>query len=226
MRLVLYSGGTSRENRALDLTLMEIVHRPNPSVLFIPTSFEHADEDFQSFCDYYRIWGWNDFQIFPIDVPFDRNALPKLLKRDVIYLAGGNTFYFLKHLRRSGMLKELTNFVKRGGILTGQSAGSIVMTPTIHTAGFPSFDADENDVRLKNLKAMGLVNFEFFPHYESIPKYRNEMLRYSRKSGNLLVASPDGGGVVVNGKAISFVGEVELFFKGRRISLAAQGALK
>ena len=219
MRLVLYSGGSSRENRSMDRALMELIHRPNPSVLFIPTSFEHADEDFEIFCKYYGSWGWNDFQIFPIDVPFDRTALPKLLKRDVIYLAGGNTFYFLKHLRRSGMLQALKQYVNKGGILAGQSAGAIVMTPTIHTAGFPSFDSDENDVGLRNLQAMGLVPFEFFPHYESIPKYSKEMLKYSKSSSCLLVAAPDGCGVVLNAQSLSFIGPIELFFQGRKVQL-------
>jgi len=48
-------------------------------------------------------------------------------------------------------------------VLAGPSVGAIILTPTIGTAGPPLPDPDDNDVKLKNLRALGLVRFEFSP---------------------------------------------------------------
>jgi dipeptidase E len=62
------------------------------------------------------------------------------------------------------MLPLLKKFIQDGGILTGLSAGAIMMTETIEMAGYPPFDCDENEDNLKNLKSLNLVDFYFFPH--------------------------------------------------------------
>ena len=64
---------------------------------------------------------------------------------------GGNTFYFIKHLRRSGIFNRLIEYANNGGILTGLSAGAIMTTPNIMTASFPPWDRDDNEdnVRMK-----------------------------------------------------------------------------
>ena len=64
--------------------------------------------------------------------------LSELLKSDLIFLGGGNTFYFLKHLKSTGLIDELKTFAANGGVLCGLSAGAIIMTPHVHTASFPT----------------------------------------------------------------------------------------
>ena len=66
-----------------------------------------------------------------MDVSFTRNDLHKALGSDVIYLAGGNTFYFLRNLRKSGLIPQLKKFVEQGGVLVGLSASAIIFTPNI-----------------------------------------------------------------------------------------------
>jgi dipeptidase E len=214
MKLVLYSGGNNLENFEMDTELKALFTKENPSITFIPSSFDDASEDFDEFCSYYEKYHFTDFSIFPLDVPFNENSLDKIFKRDMIYLAGGNTYYFLKYLRKSGFKNRIGHFLRRGGILVGQSAGAIVMTPNILTAGFPSFDKDENEVKIKNLTGFKLVNFEFFPHYIHSRRYIDELQRYSRISKNPVLACYDGSGVVINGQRTTFVGKVYLFHGG------------
>src|SRR5690606_32920603 len=99
----------------------------------------------------------------------------EVFKSDIIHLSGGNTFYFIKHLRQAKLLKDFKEFLNNGGVLTGLSAGAIIMTRSIQTAAFPSFDRDENEDNVRNFKGMGLVNFEFFPHYKNSLRYDREI---------------------------------------------------
>jgi len=92
------------------------------------------------------------------------------------------------------------------------------MTPSIGMAGIPRFDCDQNDVKLKNLKSLGLVPFEFSPHYNGRKKVDEELLRYSKKIEHPLYACPDGDGIIINGDKVSFIGEVYPFVKGKKYS--------
>jgi len=84
--------------------------------------------------------------------------------KDIIFVAGGNTFYLLKAMRKCNFKKVLKNFLKQGKVYIGASAGSIVAGRTIRTASWKF--GDKNLVKLKNLKGLNLVPFDIFVHYQ------------------------------------------------------------
>jgi dipeptidase E len=218
MKLVFYGGGDEEDNVSLDDALMSLANK-KPQITYIPSCSYQAEVDFQDFVRQYRRFKTTKFVYFPIDIPFDSILKREAFKSDIIHLSGGNTFYFLRCLREAGLIQELKNFVRRGGILTGLSAGAIIMTPTIDTASFPEFDRDENDENLKNYKSMGLVNFEFFPHYRNSRRYDLELMAHSKKMNMPLYACPDGCGIVVDNDSISFIGKAYCFYQGKKMSI-------
>src|SRR5690606_11982520 len=117
-----------KENRQLDKSFVELLGKKNPVVAFIPSSSYLSDQEFKAFVKHYSKYKITRFIHFPVDVPFDRIMFQEVMRSDVIHLGGGNTFYFLNSLRKAKLLKELKAFVLRGGILTGLSAGAIMMT--------------------------------------------------------------------------------------------------
>src|SRR3989338_5344279 len=119
MKLVFYSGGSGEDNYTLDQALIKLANNPKMKMTFIPSSSYWGDYDFIEFVEQYSRFGITKFINFPVDLPFDNILKKEALSSDVIHLGGGNTFYFLKSLRQSGMLLELKKFVDRGGILTG-----------------------------------------------------------------------------------------------------------
>jgi dipeptidase E len=219
MKLVLYSGGDNEENEGLDLELFKLIDGADPLFTFIPSSFEDADHYYEEFVHHYGDYGVRRFSKFYVDRPFDLSDAHKILESDLIYLSGGNTFYFLKHLKRSGMLKLLRDYTLQGGVLAGQSAGSIIMTPDISTASYPDFDMDENEVGIKNFKSMGLVEFQFFPHYLNTRRYIHELNLQSKRSNHPIFACPDGSGVIVEDQKTTFVGDAWGFLRGRKFKL-------
>lgn len=219
MKLVFYSGGHDYENIQLDNRLIELVGTDSPQVVYIPSCSYLSDSDFQEFVKQYERFKIFNIIHFPIDQPYTEVLKNEVFKSDIIHLSGGNTYYFLKHLRKAKMLGELKKFLKNGGVLTGLSAGGIIMTKTIGLAGIPDFDRDENDENLKNLDGMNLVDFEFFPHYKNSKRYDDQLLAYSRKLNIPIYACPDGSGVVVVNDNISFVGKAYCFLRGKKSSI-------
>ena len=219
LKLVFYSGGQDKRNAILHEALAALAGRKSLSLTYLPYSHENREYFFRRIQKRYRRFGFKKFRCFSADTDFLKREMREALKSDVIYLAGGNTFYFLKHLRESGLLKELHKFARRGGVIAGLSAGAIIMTPHIFLAGYPTHEGDPNEISLKNLRGMGLVNFEFLPHYSKSKKTNEALLKYSKRTSRAIYACPDGSGIVVDGTEVRLIGEVFVFFKGQRLRL-------
>lgn len=219
MKLVFYSGGDEVDNELLDRECLKLVDKEDPVFVFVPSDSYDGEVEFRYFVERFKNYGVKRFLYFPVDVPQDNVFFEEVLKSDLIFLGGGNTYYFIKYLRSSGLFKKLKPFVQKGGVLAGESAGAIMMTPTINAASYPAFDRDDNDEKMKNLKSLALVSFEFFPHYRNSVRYDKELKKQSRKLSYPIFASSDGCGVIRDGQKISFIGKGWCFYKGEKISL-------
>ncbi len=219
MKLAFYSGGDEYENHNLDIECLELIDSSDPTFTFIPSSSYDGENEFREFVKQYKFFGVNRFIYFPIDVPQDKVLLSEVFSSDFIHLGGGNTYHFLKCLRQRSLIPFLTEFALGGGVLCGLSAGAILMTPNISTAGYPHFDRDENEDGIKNFKGMNLVKFEFFPHYRNSPRYDKELIKESKKASLPIFAVPDGSGILKEEDKLTLVGKVWCFHKGVKVLL-------
>lgn len=130
-------------------------------VTYIPsfTSFDSYERTFIS------SYGFDikNIMIFDICFKYDESKLDFLMNSDILILGGGNTFLFRWLLKKFNMFEVIKNFYENGGILVGSSAGSIMMQKSINIANF----ADEDFVHDENSDGIGIVDFEFKPHFES-----------------------------------------------------------
>ena len=88
-----------------------------------------------------------------------------IMNSDAIYLMGGNTFSFLAYARKMGLFDIIANFEAAGVLVMAESAGSIILSPTIITALVPTTCADEELIELTNYRGMGRLPFNISPHY-------------------------------------------------------------
>ncbi len=216
MKLVFYSGGYPQENQKIDTKLIKIFSKKDLKLTFIPSCSYQSEEEYIELIDQYTPYGVKKIIKLNIDAPYSNTLKRIAFQSDIIHLGGGNTFYFLNQLRKNGLINELREWVHAGGVLTGLSAGAIIMTNNIMTASFPSFDRDDNDENLKKLNGMQLVDFEFFPHYKNSKRYDLELMEYSTQIKNPLYACPDGSGIMLNDDELSFIGKVFCFFNGEK----------
>lgn len=220
MKLIFYSGGQTNLNRQIHGAMSDLVGRKrSKSLTYIPFCQEGSQSFYRRAQKRYQPYGFKEFICLPVDVRIDPDHLKRALDSDVIYLAGGNTFYFLHHLRKQRLIQKMRQFAERGGVIAGLSAGGLIMTPNISLAGYPWFDADENEVGLTRLDALKLTQFEFFPHYVHRAAYRTALTQYSKKSKNPIFAIADGGGIVVDQEEVRFLGRSHGFIAGKNFAV-------
>jgi len=135
-----------------------------------------------------------------------KTQLFKILKdKDIIFVAGGNTFYLLKAVKVSGFDIVVKELIKRGVVYAGSSAGAYICCPTIEMADWKH--ADLNNCGLKNLKAMSLVPFLLSVHYE--PKYKKAVQEGIKSTKYPVKILTDEQALYVDGKDVWLVGEGE-----------------
>ncbi|KFF30893.1 Type 1 glutamine amidotransferase-like domain-containing protein [Bifidobacterium bombi] len=81
---------------------------------------------------------------------------------DVICVGGGNTFYLMQELRRSGAADVLVEEVDAGKPYIGVSAGAVVAGPDI--GYIAPMDDPAKGRFLQTCKGLGLVDFRVVPH--------------------------------------------------------------
>lgn len=220
MKLVFYGGGHESENLHLHKLSVELTDTSSPTITYIPAQSYGAEEDFREFVKSFKKLGVKKFLFSPIDFKMSDVLKEEILHSELIHLGGGNTFYFLYYLRKAKLLGKLKKFAKSGGVLTGLSAGGILMTPNISSASYPSFDCDDNDEDVTDLRALNLVNFEFFPHYKNSRRYNEVLEKESKKLKYPLYGCPDHSGIVYNQGNLEFIDRCYAFVSGDRIKLS------
>lgn len=94
---------------------------------------------------------------------------------DVIFVAGGNTFYLLEKVKESGFDKVLRRLIDKGIVYIGSSAGSVLLCPTI--AVVEGLDDQREAPKLKSYKGLGVIDFLILPHYgEEKYKKKHELI--------------------------------------------------
>lgn len=125
-----------------------------------------------------------------------------LINIDVIFVFGGNTFEYLDRIKKTGLDKAIKNFVKKGGVYLGLSAGSYVVCPTIEAANWKH--ADRNIIGLKNLKGLNLVPFLVTAHF--VEKWRSVIEKSVQKIKYKIFALTDKQAVLVKGNRQIMIG--------------------
>lgn len=101
------------------------------------------------------------------------SALPEEVRvaveaADIIFVAGGNTFYLLEKAKESGFDGVVKESIAKGKVYIGSSAGSVLAAPDIKYVEL--FD-DPAKASLENTHGLSLVNFAVLPHVGN-PKYK------------------------------------------------------
>ena len=91
----------------------------------------------------------------------------KIEKNDIIYVSGGNTFFLLQEMKRSGADKLIMQEISRGKSYIGESAGSVITSPDIEYIKY--MDPVEKAPELSDFNSLNLVDFYILPHYNNFP---------------------------------------------------------
>ena len=172
------------------------------TVTFIPTASKVEKLGF-----FVKIGKWalrfSGMKVEELDISIAsfEQAKAVLVKNDIIYVAGGNTFFLLQELRRSGADQLIIEEVNKGKLYIGESAGAIVACPDI---GYSSImDDPQQAPELTNYTGLGIVDFYVVPHYQSreFNAAAEEIIQKNREQKKLTVIN-DHQAVWVRGNTI------------------------
>ena len=118
---------------------------------------------------------------------------------DCIYVSGGNTFFLMQELRRTGTDRLIVEQVEEGKLYIGESAGAMVFAPNIeyakkmdnHLSMTPGFN---------DFTALGIVNFYPVVHFKSYP-FEESTQTVIRENRHLLLKP------ITNKQAIVVIGD-------------------
>ncbi|WP_044894856.1 Type 1 glutamine amidotransferase-like domain-containing protein [Bacillus alveayuensis] len=135
-----------------------------------------------------------------IDVEFDGSDCLK--NYDVIYINGGNPFYLLHYLKKSGADNKLKELAEKNVIIVGVSAGSMVLGPNINIANF--FTPQMNTINLKDLSGLEITDIILFPHYGREDLFLNDLtieeriLKFEKSFDCKVTRLTDSEAVIIN----------------------------
>jgi dipeptidase E len=118
---------------------------------------------------------------------------------DIVFVAGGNTFYLLEKAKESGLYEIVKESVEKGVIYVGSSAGTILAGPTIEPA--KDLDDPSQAPGLKSFKGLDIVDFVVLPHFDKDKngdRYRGIMKEYASEDYRF-IALTDFEAIAVQG---------------------------
>lgn len=202
MKIFLIGGGeiSRRETIKIDREIIKAGGGKNASVLFFPTAAGESNGYIENFSKYYSSLGCAKIESIKLSQKPLKEAKEKIFRASIIYLGGGNTELLLDVFKKKKIIPVLKEFLKRGGILVGMSAGTVAL-------GEISI-LSEIEEDLKFGKGFGfLPEFIFLPHYEK--KYKGKVFlikkRFPQKTIFLL---PEKTAVYIKGKSKKYFGRV------------------
>lgn len=123
----------------------------------------------------------------------------KLERNDYIYVAGGNTFFLLQEMNRSGAGNLVKTQINAGKLFIGESAGAILLAPDIEYAR--ETDNPLAAPQLKTFEALNVIDFYPVPHYKNYPLEKAVEIVISKYDAKLpLVPFGNSQAILVRGK--------------------------
>ena len=156
----------------------------NAKLLYITTAIdgelddnrEWVDEEYKTILDL----GVNESNITEYKIGDDVN----IDDYDIIYMMGGNTIYLLDMIRKYNFGKVIKDFIDKGNIYIGSSAGSQIIGSTIELCSV----YETNNVNMQDFTAIGILNKEVVPHANK----KEELIRNCNKEDLILLYDGDG----------------------------------
>lgn len=209
--LLFYSDQVVGRSDGVDHELTALLRGTRGRIGYIPSASDLKRRYFAKAQVHYDEIGLGQLWYFDLGEEYAAAAVSELLTCEAIHLSGGDTSHFLMLMQKRNFKGVLRRYVAEGGILIGVSAGAMLMGQSISLCR--AFG--ESSVSLKDEKALGLVDFDFYPHFDGDEKTRKKLLAHSMRAKWPLLACHDTEGIIVAGGEVRYVGEPLRVEKGR-----------
>jgi dipeptidase E len=196
----------SLASETLDLVLPLLPDKPqNLKLAFIPTAADpYLGQDMPWMtADHDKLISMG-FSVTDYDL---KNKNIDDLRKDlaayqVIFVAGGNTFYLLNEVRKSGFDIVIKELMDAGVVYIGASAGSMIMGPDLNH--LMTVDHPEIVKELTDYTCLNITKERILPHFGK-DKYALRHAQIIAEWGDKVLPLRDDQALVVNGDTITVI---------------------
>lgn len=217
MRFLLTSNGIS--NASIKKSFFDLIGKKpeDISLAFIPTAsnVEQGDKSWL-INDFINLKNLNLKSISIVDISsVKRNIwLPQIKEADVLLFGGGNTFYLMEWVNKSGLMDMLPELLKTK-VYVGISAGSMILSPDL-LLNISQALYNEDLERIENMGGVNIVDFYILPHFNSPHFYlrsKENVLKVTKDIKNKIYALDDSS-------AIEFIdGDIKIISEGNYLEI-------
>ncbi len=205
-KILLYSDFRPGISTLIDDLFLHLLSDTSCRVGYIPSESDLTRRYFEKTRDRFADIGITDLLYFDLGEEFSRENIQDLLSCDAIHLSGGDPERFLELVRQRDFRQHLKTFLKKGGILTGISAGALILTPTL---GLLEIESKKPPKKAK--PALKILDFEFYPHFKNDKATTVALAQYAKSRKTRVYACDDDGGLMINQNEVTTIGPVTCF---------------
>jgi len=216
MKLLLTSSGITNDSIANALFELTGKRPEDTTIVFIPTAsnVETGNKD-RLITDLMNLKKQNfkSIEITDISAVDEKIWKPSLERADVLFFEGGNTYYLMRCLNKSG-IKELLPELLKNKVYIGVSAGSMVTSPSL-ILKLSQEIYEEDMLETEELLGLNFVDFYFLPHLNSkhFRKMRKENIeKIKQKIQWTIYALDDNSALKIIDNKIEVISEWERLF--------------
>lgn len=204
MNLFFYSDHIIPANKKIDELLLSSLGKNDPGVVWIPAgnSIDKIDLFFASRKKAYSELGIENVSTLKVHDSFSKEYESLILDCDILHLSGGNPYVFAENLKKNSLFDVIRKRAENGGFIVGDSAGAMIMTPSIKICDFDKSSAPPMKF---DHDTIGLVDFEINPHWGQYGASEKQIVEYSEDNNITVYCVPDGAGIAVIGSKIELI---------------------
>lgn len=141
-----------------------------------------------------------DITLVLLEDCWNKDIIPQLEGKDIIWFAGGQPGYLMYWIRRAQVDKHLKRILDAGALYVGSSAGSMIAGKTNEVT---EWYEGENEYGANVIPTLNLVDFDIYPHY------KEEQLEHIKNhyKGKKLYLLKDGEEIIVENEKVIIVGK-------------------
>ncbi len=127
-------------------------------------------------------------------ISLNNNNLSTINNFDVIYITGGDLAPLIKLVESSSLKKAIISYLKNGGCVIGESAGSMIFGKDLKWIyNIKRGTKPKYDVNLVTYKGLGLVDINFYPHWNKATDDIKERVSSYEISNNITITRVKDG---------------------------------
>ena len=223
MKIFLSGGGSGIKSLELDKRFANALDKAKP-LLYIPIAIDKVRHPYPDCLKWIKNT-FNPLGVRRIELWTEEDLRKKpeseLNKFSGIYIGGGNTFYLLDEIKKSGFFNKLKAKAVSGMPVYGGSAGAIILGKTILTS------SDKNSVKTKDFYGLDLVKgYSIFCHYDK-PEEAEWVKDTSKKLKiGKAIALPENSGLFVSENGIEVVGPGSAYLPNENRTIGPKGVFQ